>query len=81
MLQSGWQKFPYPIQSAFQMKVAMINIAVQEDLANALALVACNMKALRLGEPNHWVHCSDTEDPRLIQWSPADSCEASVSPS
>jgi hypothetical protein len=28
------------IQSAFQTKMAMINIAIQEDLADALAVVA-----------------------------------------
>ena len=57
------------IQGAFQIKMAMINIAIQEDLPNALALVTRRMKALLLGEPNRWVSCSDTEDPRIIHWS------------
>jgi hypothetical protein len=57
----------------------MINIAIQEDLPNALALVTRGMNAFLLGEPNQWVRCSDTEDPRMVHWSPAVSCEASVS--
>ena len=68
------------IQGALQMKMAMINIAIQEDLPNALASVTRRMKALLLGEPNRCVRCSDTEDPRMIHWSPTKSCEVSVSP-
>src|SRR5271169_3749581 len=68
-------------QSAFQIKMAMINTAIQEDVADAFALVARSMKALLLGQPNQWVRCSDTEDPRMVHWSPTNSCEASVSPS
>ena len=67
------------IQSAFQIKMAMINIAIQEDLADALAVVARSMKALLLGQPNQWVRCSDTEDPRMVHWSPTNSCEVLVS--
>jgi len=37
------------IQSAFQIKMAVIDVAIQEDLPNALALVARRMKALLLG--------------------------------
>ncbi len=59
--------------------MAMINIAIQEDLADALALVTRSMKALLLGEPNQWVRCSDAEEPRMVHWSPTNSCEASVS--
>jgi hypothetical protein len=59
--------------------MAMINIAIQEDLADALALVARSMKALLLGQPNQWVRSSDTDDPRMVHWSPTNSCEVSVS--
>jgi hypothetical protein len=38
------------IQSPFKIKMAMINIAVQEDLPNALAQVTSRMKALLLGQ-------------------------------
>jgi hypothetical protein len=69
------------IEGAFQIKMAMTNIAIQEDLADALALLARRMKALLLGEPNQRIRRSDTEDPRMVHWSPANSCEASVSPS
>jgi hypothetical protein len=48
------------IQSAFQIKMAMIDIAIQEDLADALALVTRRVKALLLRQPNQWVRCSDT---------------------
>jgi hypothetical protein len=68
------------IQRAFQIKMAMINIAIQEDLPNALALVTRSMKALLLGEPNRWIRCTDTEDTRMVHWSPTNSCEASVFP-
>jgi hypothetical protein len=37
------------------------------------------MKALLLGEPNQGVRCSDTENSRMVHWSPSNSCEASVS--
>ena len=67
------------IQGAFQIKMAMINIAIQEDLADALALIARSMKALLLGQPNQRVRRSDTDDPRMVHWSPTNSCEASVS--
>jgi hypothetical protein len=66
---------------AFQTKMAMINIAIQEDLPNALAWVTRSMKTLLLGEPNQWVRHSDTEDPRMVHCSPTNSCEVSVSPS
>jgi hypothetical protein len=55
--------------------------AIEEDLADALALVTRSIKALLLRQPDQWVRCSDTEDPRMVHWSPANSCEASVSPS
>jgi hypothetical protein len=47
--------------------MAMINIAIQEHLADALAVLARSMKALLLGQPNQWVRCSDTENPRMVQ--------------
>ncbi len=37
-----------------------IDIAIQENLPNALTLVTRCMKALLLGEPNRRVRCSDT---------------------
>jgi hypothetical protein len=40
---------------------------------NPLALVTRSMKALLLGEPNLWVRCSDTEDARMVHWSPTNS--------
>jgi hypothetical protein len=43
-----------------------------------LALIARRMKALLLSEPNRRVRCSDAEDPRMVHWLPADSCEQSV---
>jgi hypothetical protein len=48
------------------MKVAMINIAIQEDLPNALALLTRSMKAFLSGEPDQGIRCSDTEDPRMF---------------
>ena len=54
------------IQGAFQIKMTMINIAIQENLPNALALVTRRMEALLLGESNRWVCCSDTEYPRMV---------------
>jgi hypothetical protein len=47
----------------------MINVAIQEDLPNTLALVARSMKALLLRQPNQWVRCSrnrGSEDGSLI---------------
>jgi hypothetical protein len=69
------------IQRTFEIKTAMINIVIQEDLPNALAVVTRSMKALLLGEPNRWVRCSDAEDPRMVHWSTTNLCEASVSAS
>jgi hypothetical protein len=48
------------IRSTFQIKMTIINIAIQEDLPNAFALVTRGMKALLLGKPNRRVRCSDT---------------------
>jgi hypothetical protein len=69
------------IQHAFHIKMAVIDIAIQEDLPNALALVARGMKGLLLGEPNQRVRRSATENPGMVHWSPANSCEAAVSSS
>jgi len=61
------QSFPRAVQRAFQIKMAMINIAIQEDLPNALALVTRRMKASLLGEPNRWVRCyRGSEDGSLV---------------
>jgi hypothetical protein len=38
--------------SDFQGRFAELNIAIQEDLADALALAARSMKALLLGQPS-----------------------------
>ena len=54
------------IQSIFQIKMAMINITIQEDLSNALTPVARRVKCLFLGEPKWWVRSSDTENPRMV---------------
>ena len=61
------------IQSAFQIKMAVIDIAIEEDLADALALVTRSIKALLLRQPDQWARCSDTEDLRMVHWSPANS--------
>jgi len=43
----------------------------EEDLPNALALVARSMKGLLLGEPYGRIRCCDTEYPKMVHWSPA----------
>ena len=68
-------------QRAFQIKMAVIDIAIQKYLPNALALVTRRKKALLLSEPNRWVRCSDAEDLRMVHWSTTGSCEPSVLPS
>jgi hypothetical protein len=69
------------IQRASQIRIAILNIAIQENLPNALALVTRRMKTLFLGELDQWVRCSDAEDPGMVHRSPAHSCEVSVLPS
>jgi hypothetical protein len=61
--------------------MAVIDVAIQEDLPNAFALITRHMKALRLGEPERRVRGSDTEDPRMAHWSATNSREVSVLPS
>jgi hypothetical protein len=61
-----WLRAFPAIQSAFQTKKAMINIASQEDLPNAPAMATRGMKAFLLGEPNPRVRCSDAEDARMV---------------
>jgi ATPase subunit of ABC transporter with duplicated ATPase domains len=60
--------------------IKMLLGMIRPTCGDALALVTRSMKALFLRQPNQWVRCSDTEDPRMVHWSPANSCEASVSP-
>src|SRR5947207_14526972 len=48
------------VRSTFQIKMTIINVAIQEDLPNALTLVTRRMKALLLGKPSRRVRCSDT---------------------
>ena len=67
-------------QRAFQIKMAVIDIAIQKYLPNALALVTRRKKALLLSEPNRWVRRSDTEDPRMVHRSPTASYEQLVLP-
>ena len=64
------------IQKTFQIKMAMINIAIQEDLPNVLALVTGSVEAFFLCKPNPWVRCSDTDDPRMVHCSLSNSREA-----
>src|SRR5580700_12208421 len=47
------------IRRTFQIKITIIDIAIQKNLPNALTLIARSMKALLLGEPGRWVRCSD----------------------
>jgi hypothetical protein len=54
------QRFPRNSEPLQDKNGAMINIAMQEDLPNALSVVTGSMKALLLGEPNRWVRGSDT---------------------
>src|ERR1700738_1517228 len=68
------------IRSTFQIKMTIINIAIQKNLPNALTLIAGSMKSLLLGKPSRRVRCSDTEDSRRVHCSPANSCESSVLP-
>ena len=68
------------IWSTFQIKMTIIDIAIQENLPNALTLVTRCMKALLLRELKRWVRGSDTEDPRMVHWLPPDPCEPSVLP-
>jgi len=53
------------IQRAFKIKMAIINVAIQEDLPNALALITSRMKGLLLGKPDRRVCRPDTENPRM----------------
>ena len=73
------QALRLPDLRPISVRMAMINIAIQEDLADALALVARSVKALLLDQPNQWVRRSDTEDPKTVHWSPTNSCEVLVS--
>ncbi len=68
------------IHSTLQIKMTIVDIAIQEDLPKAIALVTRSMKALLLRESNRRVRCSDTEYPRMVHWSPTDSCEKLVFP-
>jgi hypothetical protein len=54
------------IQSIFQIKMAMINTTIQENLSNALTPVARRVKCLFLGEPKWWVRSSGAENPRMV---------------
>ena len=46
----------------------------QHDSQLPIAMLKSNLLELLRG-------CSDTEHPRMVHWSPTNSCEASVSPS
>jgi hypothetical protein len=59
--------------------MAIFNIAIQENLPNALALVARRMEALLLGKPHRRVSDSNTEDPAMVHWLPPNSGEPLVS--
>jgi hypothetical protein len=58
------QALRLPDLRPISIRMAMIKIATQEDLADPLALVTRSMKALLFGEPNQRVSCSDTKDSR-----------------
>src|SRR5215469_15352597 len=56
------QKVFVSIQDACQIGMAIMNLAIQEDVLNALALADGKMKGVLLGESNRRVCCSDAED-------------------
>jgi len=56
------------IRGALQMEVTVINVTVEEYIANAFALVTRRMKAFFLRKPERWVRCPNTNDPRIGQF-------------
>jgi len=50
------------MQDACRIGTAIINLAIQEDVLNALALADGKMKGVLLGESHRRVRCSDAED-------------------
>src|SRR5579872_213737 len=68
------------IQRAFQIKMPIVDIAIQKYLPNALALVTRRMKGLLLGEPDQRVRCSETDNARMVHCSPTNSWTISVLP-
>lgn len=51
---------------ASEEKVTVFNVAVQEDLPNAFALVASSVEALLLREPDRRIGRSNSENPRIV---------------
>jgi hypothetical protein len=56
-----------PIEATFKIEMAEVDIAVQKNLADALAFIAGGPKALLLREPQRRVCCSDSGDAWIIQ--------------
>jgi hypothetical protein len=48
------------IRSTFQIKMTIVNVAIQKNLPNALTLIARSVKGLLLGKPSRRVRCADT---------------------
>ena len=57
-----------PIEVALKIEMAKVDVTVQKDLPNALALISGNIKALLLGEPERRVRRSDTDDGWIVQF-------------
>ena len=53
------------VRHARQMEMTVINVTVEEYIANAFALVTRRMKAFFLRKPERRARCPNTNDPRI----------------
>ena len=57
-----------PIQAAFKIEMAKVDVTVQKDLPDAFALISGNTKALLLCQSERRVRRSDSDDKWMVQF-------------
>lgn len=57
-----------PIEGAFNIEVAKVDVTVQKDLPDPFGLISGNAKALLLCKSERWVRGSDSDDAWMVQF-------------
>ena len=57
-----------PIEGAFHIEVAKVDVTVQKDLPDPFGLISGNTTALLLCKSERWVRRSDSDDAWMVQF-------------
>ena len=58
-----------PIEAAFHIEMAKVDVTVQKDLSDPFGLISGKTKALLLRKSKRWVRRSDSDDGWMVQFA------------